>query len=56
MLWNDDAAKEKFRRLIAEKLQRVVGINFKTTLVAPDSIPRSEGKSKRVFDNRHKKD
>ena len=56
VLWNDDAAKEKFRRLIAEKLQRVVGINFKTTLVAPDSIPRSEGKSKRVFDNRHKKD
>ena len=54
-LWNDDHVKERFRRSIAEKLQRVVGINFKTTLVPPDALPRSEGKVQRVIDNRKKK-
>ena len=54
-LWNDDSAKEAFRRVIAAKLRDTVGIGFKTTLVAPDSLPRSEGKIQRVFDNRNKK-
>ena len=53
--WDDECAKEGFRCVIAGKLKDTIGIGFKTTLVAPDTIPRSEGKIKRVFDNRAKK-
>lgn len=54
-LWNDEGAKEAFRKQLASKLKDRIGIGFRLTLVAPDSIPRSEGKVKRVFDNRNKK-
>jgi len=30
----------------------VVGISTKVTLMAPKAMPRSEGKAKRVIDNR----
>ena len=55
-LWNDDDAKEAFRKRIAGSLKDTIGIGFKATVVAPDSIPRSEGKCKRVFDNRGAKE
>ena len=52
-LRDNTASLEMFRRQIAEKLKSTVGINFKTTLVEPDSMPRSQGKIKRIFDDRN---
>jgi len=43
---------ENLRDLIAAQIKSVVGIQAKVTLVPPKSIPRSEGKAKRVIDNR----
>ena len=43
---------ESVRRTITEKIKSVVGIATNVKLVAPKSIPRSEGKAKRVIDNR----
>ena len=52
-LGDNTTSLEIFRRLIAEKLKSTVGINFKTTLVEPDAMPRSQGKIKRIYDNRN---
>ncbi len=52
-LWNDENAKTAFTKLLGGKLKDRIGIGFGITLVAPDSIPRSEGKVKRVYDNRN---
>ena len=43
---------EKIRNEIGEKIKSVVGISAKVTLVGAKSLPRSEGKAKRVIDNR----
>ena len=43
---------ENVRKYITGQIKSVVGIASKVTLVAPKSIPRSEGKAKRVIDNR----
>ena len=43
---------EDVRRQITERIKSVVGIHAKITLTAPKSMPRSEGKAKRVIDNR----
>ena len=43
---------EQLRRRIGERIKSVVGITATVNLVAPKSIPRSEGKAKRVIDNR----
>ncbi|MBR7091894.1 MAG: phenylacetate--CoA ligase [Clostridia bacterium] len=43
---------EAVRQLIAEQIKSVVGVQAKITLVPPRSIPRSEGKAKRVIDHR----
>jgi len=37
---------------IENKIEDVIGINVKVRLVEPKSIPRSEGKAKRVEDRR----
>ena len=34
-------------------LQSILNISAKVRLLEPKSIPRSEGKAKRVIDNRH---
>ena len=39
-------------RTIHERIKSVVGISTDVKLVAPKSIPRSEGKAKRVIDKR----
>ena len=44
---------EKVERKIAEELHSVLNITAKVRLMEPHSIPRSEGKAKRVIDNRH---
>ena len=43
---------EQVRRTITERIKSVVGIATNVKLVAPKSIPRSEGKAKRVIDHR----
>ena len=44
--------QESFRRQVSAMVESVTGIRMALTLVAPGSIPRSEGKAKRVIDNR----
>ena len=43
---------ENVRRYISDQIKSVVGISAKVTLAAPKSMPRSEGKAKRIIDNR----
>jgi phenylacetate-CoA ligase len=43
---------ESLRDHIVNQIKSVVGISARVTLVPPKSIPRSEGKAKRVIDNR----
>ncbi len=43
---------EQLKQLIRDRIKQVVGITASIKLVAPRSIPRSEGKAKRVIDNR----
>ena len=43
---------ETLRKFITDSIKSVVGIHAKISLVPPKSIPRSEGKAKRVIDNR----
>ncbi len=42
----------KMERELQEEIKSLLGVAVKVTLVAPDSIARSEGKAKRVIDNR----
>ena len=43
---------EAFQHRVRHVLQQITGINAKVSLVQPGSIPRSEGKAKRVIDQR----
>ncbi len=43
---------EAFQRRVQHQIHGVIGIRVKVTLVQPGSIPRSEGKAKRVLDQR----
>jgi len=43
---------DSLKRAINDKIKNVLSISAKVTLVEPGSIPRSEGKAKRVIDNR----
>lgn len=43
---------QKVKKDIAGQVKSVVGIQVKVTPVAPKTVPRSEGKAKRVIDNR----
>lgn len=52
-MFSDTVAEiERLRDDIQQKIKSVVGIGAKIKLVAPKSIPRSEGKAKRIIDNR----
>jgi phenylacetate-CoA ligase len=46
-------AIEELRRRLEKKIEETVGIRVKVTLVEPKSLPRSEGKAKRVIDKRN---
>ena len=51
--FSDDVKSiEKLERTITENLRSMLGISAKVHLVNPKSIVRSEGKAKRVIDNR----
>lgn len=43
---------EKIQHTISEQIKSVVGVSAIVKLVPPKSIPRSEGKAKRIIDNR----
>ena len=43
---------EELRRRIADAIESVIGLRISLKLAAPGSIPRSEGKAKRVTDER----
>jgi phenylacetate-CoA ligase len=52
-LFSDEIKKlERTERDIAEALFAALGIQTRVKLVEPKSIPRSEGKAKRVIDKR----
>ena len=52
-MFNDSIGKlEKIKHEIIEKIKSVVGVKAAVTLVGPHTIPRSEGKAKRVIDKR----
>lgn len=50
----DASRREGLARLVTSKLRDTIGIGFKTTIVDQNAIPRSEGKMKRIVDNRKK--
>ena len=43
---------EALQRQIADALEHIIGLRVGVRLAEPQSLPRSEGKAKRVFDNR----
>ena len=45
---------ETLRKRVFAAVKQIIGLSPKITLVAPGSLPRSEGKIKRVIDNRKK--
>jgi phenylacetate-CoA ligase len=50
----DDIETRDIKKALERDIKDVVGITVTVTLVAPGSIPRSEGKAKRYMDNRPK--
>ena len=45
---------EDLRKRVFEAVKAIIGLSAKITLVAPGTLPRSEGKIRRVIDNRKK--
>jgi len=45
---------EEIQKKIAHAIEHTLGLRIRLKLVAPGTIPRSEGKAKRVIDNRKK--
>jgi phenylacetate-CoA ligase len=43
---------QRLQKHIQDQIKSVVGIMTKVTIVPPKTLPRSEGKAKRVQDNR----
>ncbi len=46
---------EELRKKLEKRIEAAVGVRVKVTLVEPKSLPRSEGKAKRVIDKRNLK-
>ncbi|GAB6182642.1 phenylacetate--CoA ligase family protein [Thermodesulfovibrio hydrogeniphilus] len=44
---------ENLKKKLEKRIEEIVGIRVKVTLVEPKSLPRSEGKAKRVIDKRN---
>ena len=47
-------AMENLRRKVLDAVKSIIGLTPRITLVGPGTLPRSEGKIKRVIDNRRK--
>ena len=52
MISSDSEKMEKIRKKISSSIESITGLRVKLKLVDPNTIPRSEGKAKRVFDER----
>ena len=52
MMSNDAEQMEKMRKRISSSIESITGLRVKLRLVDPNTITRSEGKAKRVFDER----
>jgi phenylacetate-CoA ligase len=50
----DCGTAEGVHRQLSTAIARMLGIRVKLTLAAPNTIPRSQGKAKRVIDEREK--
>ena len=48
----EDEAIEQIRRMVTASVESITGLRIKVTVVPFNSITRSEGKAKRVLDNR----
>ena len=46
-------AMEELQHKFAHSVERILGIRAPVRIVPPNTIPRSEGKAKRVFDLRN---
>jgi phenylacetate-CoA ligase len=46
---------ERLQDKLQEKIEDILGLSVRVRLVEPKSIPRSEGKAKRVEDRRKEK-
>ena len=51
---DDIRALERLRKRVFDAVKQIIGLSPKISLVEPGSLPRSEGKIKRVIDNRRK--
>ena len=51
-LYDDPVALESTRKMVGRTIESVIGLRVKLVVVEPHSIARSEGKAKRVTDNR----
>ena len=52
-IFSDEVKKiEMVKKEMESKLQSMLGISVNVKLVAPNSLPRYEGKAKRIIDNR----
>ena len=45
---------ENLRKRVLDAVKSIIGLTPKISLVEPNTLPRSEGKIKRVIDNRKK--
>jgi len=53
-LFSDEVRRiEEVRTKLEVKIEKTIGLRVKVTLVEPKSLPRSEGKAKRVIDTRN---
>ncbi len=56
-MFSDEVKKiEELRQRIQSVIQSNIGVSCKIKLVAPRTLPRSEGKAKRIIDNRNLRD
>jgi phenylacetate-CoA ligase len=54
MVSDSMSAMEQLNKKFKHSIEQILGISVIVTLCEPDSLPRSEGKAKRVVDNRKK--
>ena len=47
-----ESTEKNLKRKMEKRMKDLIGFRIEVNLVAPSSIPRSEGKAKRVIDNR----
>ena len=48
----DDAQKQRTSKELQHHIKSIVGVSTRIEIVPPGSVPRSEGKAKRVIDHR----